>query len=78
MGFPGAIVTDSLDADALRPYGTVSALAVRALAAGADSVLVTSPWSTLRVIDAIGHAARTGRLDRGRLRASAARLHALR
>src|SRR5436305_2832234 len=43
MGFRGAIVTDSLDADALRPYGTVRALAVRALAAGADSVPVPSP-----------------------------------
>jgi beta-N-acetylhexosaminidase len=78
MGFRGAIVTDSLDADALRPYGSVGAIAVRALAAGADSVLVTSPWSTLEVIDAIGRATRTGRLDEARLRASAARLRALR
>ena len=78
MGFRGAIVTDSLDADALRPYGSVRAIAVRALAAGADSVLVTSPWSTLQVIDAIADATRTGRLDRARLRASAIRLRALR
>jgi beta-N-acetylhexosaminidase len=78
MGFRGAIVTDSLDADALRPYGSVGAIAVRALADGADSVLVTSPWSTLEVIDAIGRATRTGRLDEARLRASAARLRALR
>ena len=78
MGFRGAIVTDSLDADALRRYGSPGTLAVRALQAGADSVLVTSPWSTLQAIDAIGRATRTGRLDRARLRAGAARLRALR
>jgi beta-N-acetylhexosaminidase len=78
MGFKGAIVTDSLDADALRPYGSVGAVAVKALAAGADSVLVTSPWSTLQVIRAISSATKSGRLDPSRLDASAKRLRALR
>jgi beta-N-acetylhexosaminidase len=78
MGFRGAIVTDSLDADALRPYGPVGEIAVRALGAGADSVLVTSPWSTLAVIDAVAGATRAGRLDRSELRAGALRLRALR
>jgi beta-N-acetylhexosaminidase len=78
MGFEGAIVTDSLDADALRPYGSVGAVAVKALAAGADSVLVTSPWSTLQVIRAISRATKSGRLDAVRLHAGAQRLRALR
>ena len=78
MGFKGAIVTDSLDADALRPYGSVGAVAVKALQAGADSVLVTSPWSTLQVIHVISRATKTGRLDPARLKVGAARLHALR
>jgi beta-N-acetylhexosaminidase len=78
MGFHGVIVTDSLDADALRPYGTVGQVAVKALGAGADSVLVASPWSTLKVIDAVAGATKAGRLDRARLRAGAQRLRALR
>jgi beta-N-acetylhexosaminidase len=78
MGFRGAIVTDSLDADALRPYGSVGAVAVKALAAGADSVLVTSPWSTLKVIDAVTRATTAGRLDPARLKVGATRLRALR
>jgi beta-N-acetylhexosaminidase len=78
MGFRGVIVTDSLDADALRPYGTVAQIAVKALGAGADSVLMTSPWSTLAVIDAVARATKAGRLDRVHLRASALRLRALR
>ncbi len=78
MGFHGAIVTDSLDADALRAYGSVGEVAVKALGAGADSVLVASPWSTLAVIDAVAGATRAGRLDRAQLRSSALRLRALR
>ena len=78
MGFRGAIVTDSLDADALRGYGTVGQVAVQALRVGADSVLVASPWSTLAVIDAVAGATRAGRLDRRHLRAGALRLRALR
>jgi beta-N-acetylhexosaminidase len=78
MGFHGVIVTDSLDADALRPYGSVGQVAVKALGAGADSVLVASPWSTLKVIDAVADATKAGRLDRARLRAGAQRLRALR
>ena len=78
MGFHGAIVTDSLDADALRAYGSVGEVAVKALGAGADSVLVASPGSTLAVIDAVAGATRAGRLDRAQLRSSALRLRALR
>ncbi len=78
MGFHGVIVTDSLDADALRAYGSVGQVAVKALRAGADSVLVASPWSTLAVIDAVAGATRAGRLDRDDLRAGALRLRALR
>jgi len=51
---------------------------VKALAAGADSVLVTSPWSTLQVIRAVSRATTSGRLDAVRLQASAKRLRALR
>jgi len=78
MGFRGVIVTDSLDADALRPYGSVGEVAVKALGAGADSVLVASPWSTLAVIDAVAAATKAGRLDRAHLRSSALRLRSLR
>lgn len=78
MGFRGLIVTDSLDADALRPYGSVAEVAVKALGAGADSVLVASPWSTLAVIDGVAGATKAGRLDRAELRSGALRLRALR
>ena len=79
MGFRGVIVTDSLDADALRPYGSVGEVAVKALGAGADSVLVASPWSTIAVIDAVAAATRAGRLHADDLpRHAALRLRALR
>ena len=50
---------------------------MKALGAGADSVLVASPWSTLAVIDAVAGATKAGRLDRAQLRSSALRLRAL-
>jgi beta-N-acetylhexosaminidase len=78
LGFQGAIITDSLNAGALRAYGTPDALAVRALRAGADAAMLTGPGSTLDGIRAVDRALRSGTLQPGRIAASAARVRALR
>jgi beta-glucosidase-like glycosyl hydrolase len=77
-GFRGAIVTDSLNAGALRAYGTPAGLAVRALAAGADAAMVTGPGGTLEAIKAVDRALDRGTLKPRAIRASAARVRALR
>ena len=78
LGFRGAIVTDSLNARGLAPWGTPPELAVKALAAGADGAVMTGPGSSFWAAYAIRRAVERGTLDRRRLTASAARLRALR
>lgn len=78
LGFDGAIVTDSLNAAALRAYGTPAQLAIAAFRAGADGPMLTSPGSSVDAIAAIDWALRHGRLSEARVRASAARLSRLR
>ena len=78
MGFRGAIITDSLNAGALRRHGPPDILAVRALRLGADGVMVTGPGATLDTMLRIEDSVRRGALWSIDLAASAARLQALR
>jgi beta-N-acetylhexosaminidase len=78
MGFRGAIITDSLDAAALRTYGAPAALAVAVLAAGADAAMTTSAGSSIGAVAAIRQAIADHRLRAGRVTASARRLARLR
>jgi beta-N-acetylhexosaminidase len=78
MGFRGAIITDSLDAAALRTYGAPAALAVAVLAAGADAAMTTSAGSSIGAVAAIRQAIADHRLRAGRVAASARRLARLR
>jgi beta-N-acetylhexosaminidase len=78
LGFRGAVVTDSLNARGLASWGTPPALAVAALRAGADGVVMTGPGSSFWAAYAIRRAVERGVLDGARLRASAARVRALR
>jgi len=78
LGFRGAIITDSLNAGALRAYGRPDRLAVRALALGADAALLTGPGSTLDSIVAVERALRDGTLMRTKVAMSATRVRGLR
>ncbi len=78
MGFRGAIITDSLNGRGLRPWGSPQRVALGALQAGADGVLLTGPGATVATIDVVRRALRSGALSARRLAASAERLRRLR
>jgi beta-N-acetylhexosaminidase len=78
MGFRGAIITDSLNGRGLRPWGSPQRIALDALRAGADGVLLTGPGATMATIEAVGRALERGALSASRLAESAARLQRLR
>ncbi len=72
IGFRGLIFTDALDMGAIvRGFGGAEA-AVRALEAGSDVLLM--PPDPGRAIDGVVAAVRAGRLDAGRIEASARRV----
>ena len=72
MGFDGLLLTDALVMGALADrYGT-SELAVLAIEAGSDVLLM--PTDVTEAIDAVVAAVGAGRLDPGRIRASARRV----
>lgn len=75
LGFTGVTVTDSMGMGALTPYGGSGALAVSALNAGADLILM--PAITAEAHDAIVNAVNDGSLTRHRLEEAAARVIAL-
>ena len=78
IGFDQVIVTDALDMHAIRQGEVLGEEAVRAAAAGADLLLVTSdPEDQRRVHAALLEAARDGRLDDASMRGSAERVRAL-
>ncbi|MBV9096745.1 MAG: glycoside hydrolase family 3 protein [Frankiaceae bacterium] len=84
LGFRGVIITDSLSAGAISAAGfSVESAAVRALAAGADSVIVgrgdtTDPGSLVHAVrESIVAAVRSGRLPVARLREAVRRLAAM-
>ncbi len=75
LGFKGVIVTDALDMHAIRQGEALGEDAVRAAAAGADLLLVTSdPIDQARVHSALLRAAQNGALNQSELFASAQRI----
>ena len=79
LRFGGVVVTDDLETPAVRAYTSPAEGAVRSLRAGADMALVVGSESGGRAAFArMLAAARGGRLKRGALEASHARVRALR
>jgi beta-N-acetylhexosaminidase len=78
LGFRGVAVADSMEAAAVRATGSIEQAAVRAIAAGNDIVLLTGRNSWIRVYRALLARARADPAFRARVRASAARVIALR
>jgi beta-N-acetylhexosaminidase len=81
LGFTGAIVTDALEMDAVAAGEPLPALAVRALAAGADVLCLgarrTDEETVRAVCDAIVDAVRAGTLPEEDLVSAAARVRAI-
>ncbi len=72
LGFDGVVVTDALEMGALTDFGSPGQIAVRALRAGADLLLMSpAPRAAARAVRA---AVRDGRLTRRGLEASALRV----
>jgi beta-N-acetylhexosaminidase len=78
LGFRGVVMTDSMEAAAVRATGSLEQSAVRAIAAGNDILLTTGRGSWIRVDRALLDRARADRAFRARVRRSAARVLALR
>jgi beta-N-acetylhexosaminidase len=78
LGFGGVTITDSLDPAAAVRHATVTRLALKSAAAGADLVLITGSGATsVAVYDRLLAAARAGTLRRSQLQASYTRILAL-
>lgn len=83
LGFPGVIVTDDLHMEAVRlAVGSDEEAAVRALAAGADLLILSAhprfdPGMVRRVHDAVAGAVARGRLGRPALARAAGRIAAM-
>ena len=68
LGFRGVTITDSIDAGALTPYGSLGNRAVLAANAGADLILCSQPSSGaqgITVVRALAHAISTGKVSQG-------------
>jgi beta-N-acetylhexosaminidase len=78
LGFPGVIVTDSLEAQAVLARSGVADAAERSIRAGADLILMTGSASWNDVFPHLLSEARADSAFRARIRASAARVLALR
>jgi beta-N-acetylhexosaminidase len=72
LGFQGLIATDALDMQGVTKQGSAGAVAVRAIEAGADVLLM--PPEPDRVIDAIVRAVSQGHISRDRIEESAMRI----
>jgi beta-N-acetylhexosaminidase len=77
LGFQGVIVTDSIEAAAVRAVASPETAAVRSIAAGNDVVLTTGRGSWIRTFRALLAQARRSPAFRTRVRTSAARVLAL-
>ena len=77
LGFRGAVVTDSIEAEAALARSGVAVAAERAVAAGADLVLMTGSGSWREVHPHLLRRARSSRAFRARVRAAAGRVIAL-
>lgn len=79
LGFRGVIVTDALDMRAITDAYGLAEAAVRAIAAGCDLVAFNAPVESAREVHAaITNAIASGRLVAAHVRASVARVQALR
>ena len=79
LGFRGVIVTDALDMRAITDTYGLAEASVRAIAAGCDMVAFNAPVESAREVHrAITVAIASGRLEGAQVRASVARVQALR
>jgi beta-N-acetylhexosaminidase len=74
LGFTGVVMTDSIEAAAVRATGATEQVAVRSIRAGNDIVLTTSHRSWIRAYRALLAEAKASKPFRARVRASAARV----
>ncbi len=77
LGFHGVVVTDSIEAAAVRRRSSVATAARRSIAAGADLVLMTGPGSYHLIYRHLLASARRSRAFRRRVRQAAGRVLAL-
>ena len=77
LGFRGAVITDSIEADAVLARSGVAVAAERSIEAGADLVLMTGSGSWKQVHPYLLRRARASRSLRARVREAAARVIAL-
>lgn len=77
LGFRGVVMTDSIEAAAVRATGETEDVAVRSIRAGNDIVLTTGQGSWIRAYRALLAEARSSRSFRALVKASAARVLAL-
>ena len=78
LGFDGAVITDSLEAEAVLARSSVEVAAERSLAGGADLLLMTGRGSWIHVFPYLLRRARVSASLRARIAESAARVEALR
>jgi beta-N-acetylhexosaminidase len=77
LGFGGVVVTDDLDMKAIADHFSIEDVAVRALQAGVDALLVClTPPLAWRAIDAIVRAVQSGELSEAALTSATSRLDA--
>jgi beta-N-acetylhexosaminidase len=74
LGFTGVVMTDSIEAAAVRRRSSVQTAAVRSVTAGADIVLMTGPGSFRLIYPRLLAEARRSPAFRRRVRAAAARV----
>ena len=77
LGFTGVVMTDSIEAAAVRATGSTEQAAIRSVEAGDDIVLTTGQGSWNRVYRALLGKAQASKAFRARVRDSAARVLAL-
>src|SRR5262249_54462172 len=77
LHFRGVVMTDSIEAAAVRATGSLEQAATRSVNAGDDIVLTPGQGSWIRVYRALLARARASRSFRARVRQSAARVLAL-
>ena len=74
MGYEGVVITDSIEAKAVRATGETEDVAVRSIRAGNDIVLTTGQGSWIRAYRALLAQARSSASFRKLVRAAAARV----
>ena len=77
LGFKGVVITDSMEADAVLKRSSIELAGLRAMAAGADILLLTGPGSFPRVSKQLLTGAKRSARFRARVSEAAARVIAL-